>query len=281
MKYAHELIKTNNYSPNTKITKVIEDAENVEFKSLFKTWITEKATFNFNKGYVGRISKIMKGNFDSSKLKEDPRLSAKTQLVDDGNGKKEIFYIENSDLKPLRQEDYGSFYKENCYIIVYTYDSNVIIYYWFGSNSSADERNITEAKVSEIDQNQYSGKAVLVRVIECGEPIHLMLMFKGLMIIYKGRYASDKSPDKYLLQVKGTTDYNTKSVEVECNATSLNYNCVFVLSLPDKNYIWSGKVWPNTSIISRNTFPYFYFCFVAEYRRQERNGQKSSTSPRE
>jgi hypothetical protein len=244
MKYANELIKLNNYSPDTRITKVIEGAEHIEFKSLFKTWVNENESVNFGKPYhIGRIAKVMKESFETDKLKENHALSAETQLVDDGKGEKEIFYVENSQLLPLKQEDYGKFYTQNCYVIVYTYDkNNVIICLWFGLSSSNEERVIAESKAEELDQSKYCGQSVLVRVIECNEPLQLMFIFHGLMIIYKGRYAVDKSIDKCLLQVKGTTEYNTKSVEVECKAKSLNSNCVFILSLPDKNYIWSGKV---------------------------------------
>jgi hypothetical protein len=244
MKYAQELIKLNNYSPDTRITKVIEDAEYIEFKSLFKTWVNENESVNFGKPYhIGRIAKVMRKSFETDKLKENQTLSAETQLVDDGKGEKEIFYVQNSELFPLKQEDYGKFYTQNCYVIVYTYDkNNVIIYFWFGLNSSNEERIIAESKAVELDESKYCGQSVLVRVIECSEPLQLMFIFHGLMIIFKGRYSVDKPIDKCLLQVKGTTEYNTKSVEVECKAKSLNSNCVLILSLPDRNYIWSGKV---------------------------------------
>lgn len=38
LKYAMELIKRKNYSHKTELTKVIEDGETVEFRSLFKQW---------------------------------------------------------------------------------------------------------------------------------------------------------------------------------------------------------------------------------------------------
>lgn len=38
LKYALELINSKGYSPKTEVTKVIEDGESVEFRSLFESW---------------------------------------------------------------------------------------------------------------------------------------------------------------------------------------------------------------------------------------------------
>lgn len=43
MKYAMELIKKKKYDANTPVTKVIEDGESLEFKSLFESWKMSEA----------------------------------------------------------------------------------------------------------------------------------------------------------------------------------------------------------------------------------------------
>lgn len=45
-----------------------------------------------------------------------------------------------------------------------------------------------------------------------------------------------------LFHVRGTTEMNTKAIEVPARATSLNSNDVFVLSAVQKCYLWYGKV---------------------------------------
>ena len=244
MKYANQLIKQNNYSPKTKITKVIEGSELIQFKTLFKTWSeVEKISVDYSRGYVGRVAKVVENKVDNKSVKDNHKLSAETQLVDDGNGEKECFYIDNNQLLRLKDQDVGRFHKQNCYVILYKYNSDKsLIYYWFGSESTPEDRNLAETKAFEIDSKQFSGKSVMVRVIECQEPIHLLLVFHGLMTIFKGKYDPNTPIGTHLLQVKGTTEYNTRAVEVDRNASSLNSNCVFVLTLPEKNLIWSGKV---------------------------------------
>ncbi len=45
-----------------------------------------------------------------------------------------------------------------------------------------------------------------------------------------------------LFHVRGTNDYNTRAVQVEEKASSLNSNDCFVLETPKCTYIWYGKV---------------------------------------
>lgn len=45
-----------------------------------------------------------------------------------------------------------------------------------------------------------------------------------------------------LFQVKGTSTMNTRAVQVEEEAASLNTNDCFVLETPVETYIWYGKV---------------------------------------
>jgi hypothetical protein len=45
-----------------------------------------------------------------------------------------------------------------------------------------------------------------------------------------------------MLQVRGTSPLNTKAVQVDLTAESLNSNDVFVIFSKKAVYIWSGKV---------------------------------------
>ncbi len=73
--------------------------------------------------------------------------------------------------------------------------------------------------------DKLDGKAVQVRVVQGKEPPHFMAIFGGQMVVFSGGRASKfdgvngrdvtvQSKDKYLLQVRGTSRYNTKAVEV-------------------------------------------------------------------
>lgn len=76
LKYAMELIKKKGYPQKTEVTKVIEDGETVEFKSLFKQWSAN--TFSANVEKHGRLYKLVRngkfeqvGQYEQSDLEED------------------------------------------------------------------------------------------------------------------------------------------------------------------------------------------------------------------
>ena len=93
-----------------------------------------------------------------------------------------------------------------------------------------------------------------VRVVQNKEPDHFLLVFKGKMVVHSGGRASGFKnrcdSDSYdvdgtrLFHVRGTNEYNTRAVQVEEAASSLNSNDCFVLETPDCTYVWYGKVRP-------------------------------------
>lgn len=108
-------------------------------------------------------------------------------------------------------------------------------------------------KTVEYDNNEFNGRAVQVRVAQGKEPRHFMAIFGGNMVIYQGGFDSgfktnghdnNNGPrsDSVLLQVRGTSQDNTKAIQVDCRGASLNSNDVFVLQTPETVFVWAGKV---------------------------------------
>ena len=252
MRNAQGFIKKKGYPEHTRVTRVIDGGEPIEFKNLFKSWKDSNQTNGFGGTYnVGKIAKINPQKFDPSLLHQNHAMASETQMVDDGKGQKIVYRVKSFDIIEVPEEEHGKFYNGDCFIIIYKYGAgSVIIYYWIGLQSSVDERGTAAINTVDIDNNQFSGKAVQVRVVEGKEPPHFMAIFGGEMIIYRGGFDSGfnnstsqhSSNHTILLQVRGTSPYNTKAVEVECRASSLNSNDVFVLLTTDKVYVWAGKV---------------------------------------
>lgn len=48
--------------------------------------------------------------------------------------------------------------------------------------------------------------------------------------------------DVHLFHIRGTSELNTRAVEVIARAASLNSNDVFLMKTPDKAFIWEGSV---------------------------------------
>ena len=72
-----------------------------------------------------------------------------------GGNKSYSFRVENFKPVPIHHSKYGQFYSGDSYVIVYTYivdkQSQTIIYFWQGSNSTTDERGASAliAKVNK------------------------------------------------------------------------------------------------------------------------------------
>ena len=91
-----------------------------------------------------------------------------------------------------------------------------------------------------------------MRVVQNKEPDHFLLIFKGRMVVHAGGKASGfknrADSDSYdvdgtrLFHIRGTNEFNTRAVQVEEKASSLNSNDCFVLETPQCTYIWYGKV---------------------------------------
>ncbi|XP_076448458.1 advillin-like isoform X2 [Babylonia areolata] len=250
MRNAVGFLKKKDYPSDTKVTRVVEGAEPSDFKCLFRDWPQPAPS---GKVYTrSRIAKTVQTKFDAKTLHSNRSLAAETQMVDDGSGKVEVWRVDNFDLKPLDKSRFGEFFGGDCYVIQYSYEvqgrENIIIYYWLGAKSTADERGTAALKAVEMD-DKLGGTPVQVRVVQYKEPPHFMAMFGGKMIVFQGGKAGwtpgersvDGPGDNYMLQVRGTTPHNTKAVQVDLKASSLNSNDVFVIFTKTAVYIWAGK----------------------------------------
>lgn len=134
--------------------------------------------------YLASIAVI----FDASSLHENRSVAAKTQMVDDGSGRKSVWRVENFNLVPVDQKYHGTFFDGDCYVVLYSYRHNStekhIIYYWIGRKSTADEHGTAALKTIEMD-NKLGGAAVQVRVVQGKEPPHFMAIFGGRIVIFE------------------------------------------------------------------------------------------------
>merc|ERR1719261_1769434 len=160
------------------------------------------------------------------------------------DGKTEVWRIENFEAVPLDQSLYGQFFAGDSYIVKYTYKEGskecYLIYFWQGA----------AALLAKNMDDQLGGAATQVRVVMGKEPSHFVRLFKGKMVIHSGGKASAfknaADSDSYdddgvsLYHVRGTDEENTRAVQVEEKAASLNAGDCFVLLTPGTMYVWKG-----------------------------------------
>uniref|UniRef100_A0A8C2HBL9 Villin-1 n=1 Tax=Cyprinus carpio TaxID=7962 RepID=A0A8C2HBL9_CYPCA len=242
-------IKAKGYPASTYVETVSEGAESSVFKQLFQKWTDKGQTAGLGSTHSpGKIAKVEQVKFDATSMHARPDLAAQQKMVDDGSGEAEVWRIEDNELAPVERKWLGHFYGGDCYLILYKYEVNsklhYILYMWQGRHASTAELTASAYQAVILDQ-KYNGEPVQVRVPMGKEPMHLMAIFKGKMIVYEegsSREGSSHSqPSVRLFHVHGTNEFNTRATEVPPRSSSLNSNDVFVLSTDKCCYLWYGK----------------------------------------
>uniref|UniRef100_A0A8D2LGM7 Villin like n=1 Tax=Varanus komodoensis TaxID=61221 RepID=A0A8D2LGM7_VARKO len=225
-------IQAKGYPPTTNVEVINDGAESAMFKQLFQKWTEKYEAQGLGKTYnVGKIGE----------LHARPELAAEERMADDASGKVEVWRIEDLEMTPVSPRSYGQFYGGDCYLILYTYTKSgkphYIIYMWLGRHASVDEITACALHAVELDK-KYGDEPVQVRVTMGKEPRHFLAIFKGSLIIYE---PSEPQQAVRLFQVRGTDEFNTKTIEVPARASSLNSNDVFLLKTNQVCYLWCGK----------------------------------------
>ncbi|XP_044281271.1 villin-like protein [Varanus komodoensis] len=242
-------IQAKGYPPTTNVEVINDGAESAMFKQLFQKWTEKYEAQGLGKTYnVGKIAKVDQLKFDITELHARPELAAEERMADDASGKVEVWRIEDLEMTPVSPRSYGQFYGGDCYLILYTYTKSgkphYIIYMWLGRHASVDEITACALHAVELDK-KYGDEPVQVRVTMGKEPRHFLAIFKGSLIIYEGgtgrSQPSEPQQAVRLFQVRGTDEFNTKTIEVPARASSLNSNDVFLLKTNQVCYLWCGK----------------------------------------
>ncbi|KAH0999377.1 hypothetical protein HUJ05_005174 [Dendroctonus ponderosae] len=245
LRNARGFVKKKKYPGNTKVTRVVDGLEPIEFKVLFKLWKTE-----LPKGKVAKTPLLI-SKFDPIIMEDRPSLAAETQLIDDGSGGMTLWRIKNTRIVEVPKERHGCFFSGDCYITLYSYhtsnEEKHLLYCWIGSYASQEEINITTSKLTEID-DELGQLGFQCRIIQGRETAHFLQLFKGKLTIFKGKGVDFddsgmnlKNPNQYLLQVFGSTTYSAKAEQVDSAVSSLNSNSCFVFRRGKKYYVWCGN----------------------------------------
>jgi len=254
MRNAAGFVAKKGYSDRTRTTRVIDGGEPPEFTSLFKDWVVAGQSKGLpRQTSTNRIAHPVQRPIDAASLHAAPKMAAQVQMVDDGSGQMEMWRIHKFELEPLSESQFGEFYMGDSYVTLYAYTvgakEHYLIYYWLGVDSSQDEQGTAAARAVELDQ-KLDGRAVIVRVVQGREPPHFLQLYKGRMVVLEGGYGSgfktlaqrdEGRKSSYMLQVRGSSARDTRAVEVDFRAGSLNSNDCFVVHTKDETFVWCGR----------------------------------------
>ncbi|XP_065741757.1 villin-like protein isoform X2 [Phocoena phocoena] len=237
-------IQAKGYPSYTNVEVVDEGAESAAFKQLFRSWSGEQRK---NKHLRG-TGKLLQVKLDVGKLHSHPELAAQLRMVDDGSGKVEVWYIQDSRRQPVDPMHHGQLCAGNCYLVLYAYQKmgldQYILYLWQGLQATAHEIKALKGNAEELDL-QYHGALVQEHVTMGSEPPHFLAIFQGQLVIFQGStgHNGKGQPESAtrLFHVRGTDSYNTWTLEVPARASALNSNDIFLLATAGLCYLWFGK----------------------------------------
>ncbi|XP_061082475.1 villin-1 isoform X1 [Conger conger] len=241
--------KAKGYPPYTYVEVENDGAESAVFRQLFQRWTMNEHSLGPAMSHSpGKIAKVEQVRFDATTMHARPDLSAQQRMVDDGSGEVEVWRIEDSDLAPVDKKWLGHFYGGDCYLILYQYEVSgrvhYILYIWQGDHASNIELAASNYQADVLDQ-QYNGELVQVQVPMGREPMHLLAIFKGKMIVYEEGSSrggcTERQPSAQLFHIHGTNEFNTRAIEVPARTSYLHSNDVFVLQTDSCCYLWYGK----------------------------------------
>jgi len=163
-----------------------------------------------------------------------------------------IFRIEMFEPKPWKREDYGKFFKGDCYIVLNveksaTSDSlNRNIYFWIGLESTQDEQGTVAIKTIELD-DFFGGTPIQHREVQGFESREFSSLFPQGITLMEGGIDSAFDPAdpvsymKKLFIVRKTKEHGTRILEVPLKASSLNQGDCFVLDGGINILSWCGS----------------------------------------
>lgn len=252
-RYAAQYLSSQGLPNSTQVVRLSQGNEVAAFKSEFSVWDPPMKLSRTSSGSIAPSS-------PSSTLSPEEvaaiirRQAADEQEVDEdkgSNGELSIWVVRDFKKAAVPREDFGEFFGGDSYVLLYKYrrprrsDDEYLLYFWLGSESSADEKGAAALLAVELDDS-LGGKPVQVRVVQGKEPAHFRALFKGAMVVYRGGHTPrsadeiDPQDDNALFHLKGTTATNTAAIQVVAKPSSLNSQDVFLVVTPTKVFIWQG-----------------------------------------
>lgn len=179
-----------------------------------------------------------------------PRNRQNSVYIDDGNGKVQVWKVDDFKKVEIPKEKYGEFYCGESYIVLYTYiwknKDCYLIYFWQGRKSRVQEKGSSALLTIQLD-DQLQGQAKEVRVVQNKEPEHFLRIFKGKFFIHLGRdesgdesKANAPSNEAKMWQVGGTNEWDVKAIQIPCAARFLNSRFSYIITKDESSYVWHG-----------------------------------------
>lgn len=256
---AEGFVASQNRPKSTRVTRVIQGYETRAFKSKFDSWPAGSTAPGAEEGR-GKVAALLKQQGIGLKgiAKGAPVNEEVPPLLEQG-GRMEVWRINGSAKTPLPKEDVGKFFSGDCYIVLYTYHSgdrkeDYFLCCWIGKDSIEEDQKMA-ARLANTMSNSLKGRPVQGRILQDKEPPQFIALFQPMVVLKGGlssgykKFIAEKglTDETYtqesiaLIRVSGTASHNSKAVQVDAVATSLDSAECFLLQSGSSVFTWHGN----------------------------------------
>lgn len=255
---AEEFIISQKRPKHTLITRVIQGFETLPFRANFESWPLGGGAAVSEDGR-GKVAAMLKQQGVNVKglLKGAPSKEEIPPLFDT-QGKLEMWRINGTAKSAIASQDIGKFFSGDCYIVLYTYPGDrkdeYFLCYWIGKQSTEEEQAVALRLSTQI-ASLFKGRPTQGRIMEGKEPPEFIGLFQnffhfkgGLSSGYQKKVTEQvldddtyKDDGVALFRVQGTGPHNSKAIQVDLDAASLNSSYCFILKNNASLFIWNGN----------------------------------------
>ncbi|XP_024360709.1 villin-2 isoform X1 [Physcomitrium patens] len=243
---AEGLITEHNTAKYTKITRVIEGFETLEFRSYFEKWPLNGHHTVSEEGR-GKVAGILKQQGVNTKgiLKGSP-VKEELPSLPTLNGNLEVWRLVGGVKKEVAAGDVGKFYDHSCYVVIYTVQGEeqkeeYHLYSWTGRYTSPEDK-VAATRVMNEKNAELKGRGVQAYIIQGKEPTQFLALFKCVCILKEHTHPGHKEHSIMLVRVRAAGPHIVVAVQLEPVSASLNSSDCFLLQTSSKLYAWSGNL---------------------------------------
>eukprot|EP01125_Pyxidicula_operculata_P010594 TRINITY_DN3488_c0_g1_i2.p1 TRINITY_DN3488_c0_g1~~TRINITY_DN3488_c0_g1_i2.p1 ORF type:complete len:1469 (-),score=359.82 TRINITY_DN3488_c0_g1_i2:333-4739(-) len=226
--------------------RVFDEGETILFKENFSDYPGQLLISLTQQPVVGNVSQRKEQkDLDIGKMLYGGN-PPEGQMFDDGKGKLTIWKVENFDKVPFQIENYGHFWSDDSYLILYEYQVEFktlpLLYFWQGRTCPVNEKG-TLAYLTKEMNDVLKGQGKNLRVVQYQESPHFLTVFNQINIVYhQGSYKqgwnTSNSVDVYQILIRNQTPC---AIQVDAKVQSLDSTSIFLVITNDKLYRWIGK----------------------------------------
>jgi supervillin len=168
-----------------------------------------------------------------------------------------FWYVTEKDFIELSEREHGQFYSAGTYVVRWKYKVSLTgrdlkgrpskhvavgrerwaYFNWHGSDSIAASQGVSALMTVELDEE----KGPQIRVEQGHETAVFLNLWKGHMVVHKGRRGVSQGSNWKLYFVKGECPEEACAIEVDCQFQNLRSRACFILIKGQKAIIWSGQ----------------------------------------